>query len=96
MKNSVRERGKQQRASLDTQRQTRSDKKIRVNASLDSDTHRKLKRLGIACDQTKTMMAAIIIEIAVNDPDFVNVIQDKFGAKEFRVIPIEIMGRLMY
>ncbi|WP_236645943.1 MULTISPECIES: hypothetical protein [Brevibacillus] len=38
-------------------RKVRSDKKIRVNPSLNIDTHGKLKKLALSCEMTKTKLA---------------------------------------
>lgn len=78
-------------------RQERSDKKIRVNPSLDKDTHAKLKRLALACDLTKTGLAEEIIKIAVNNPSLIEHIQKIYNASdEFRVIPIVTNGKVHY
>ncbi|MGG2201863.1 hypothetical protein [Paenibacillus validus] len=80
------------------QRKTRSDKKHKVLPALDFDTHHKLKRLALACDITKTELAAAIIKMAVNHPEIIKWFQDKHpGPKEFRVIPVRHPdGRIEY
>lgn len=70
------------------QRKTRSDKKFPVLPSLDADTHRKLKRLALACDISKTALAEEIIRLAVNHTEIIKHFQNKYNADEFRVIPI--------
>lgn len=80
----------------ESQRKVRSDKKINVNPALDQDTHRKLKRLALACDVSKTALAAEIIRIAVNTPSFVNYLQQLHEADEFRVIPMSENGGITY
>lgn len=78
-------------------RKERSDKKIRVNPSLDKDTHAKLKRLALACDIPKTKLAEEIIKLAVNNPSLIEHVQKKFNAAdEFRVIPIVANGQVHY
>ncbi|MCF8568156.1 hypothetical protein LLE49_25865 [Alicyclobacillus tolerans] len=77
-------------------RKIRSEKKIHVNPALDSDTHHKLKRLALACDTTKTSLAAELLRIALNTPSLVNWLQDQYGADEFRVIPMKDQGRVTY
>ncbi|MEC1789517.1 hypothetical protein [Schinkia azotoformans] len=73
------------------------NKKIRVNASLDQDTHDKLKKLSISCDMTKTMLAAEIIRIVVNHTDFIEWFQDKYNKDEkYRVVPIRKNGKTFY
>lgn len=73
------------------------NKKIRVNASLDQDTHNKLKKLAIACDMTKTMMAYEMIRIVVNHPDFINFLQTRYNQDDqYRVVPIKQNGKIHY
>lgn len=63
--------------------------KIRVNPYLDDDTHRKLKKLAIACDTNKTDLAARILRMAVNHPDIVEDLQSKFNVdRDYIVRPI--------
>ena len=79
------------------ERQVRSDKKTRVNSSLDEDTHRKLKKLSISCNMTKTMLAAELIKMCVNHTDIINFFQDKYNIEtEYRVIPVKINGKINY
>ncbi len=76
---------------------TRSDKKIRVNASLDQDTHDKLKKLAISCDMTKTMLSAEIMKLVVNHIDFIDFLQKKYNKQEqYRVIPVRKDGKTYY
>lgn len=70
------------------ERKTRSDKKHKVLPALDHDSHHKLKRLALACDITKTQLAAEIIKLAVNHPDIIHWFQNKYNADEFRIIII--------
>lgn len=78
-------------------RKVRSDKKIRVNSSLDEDTHRKLKKLSLSCNMTKTMMAAELIKMCVNHPDIINFYQDQYNTEiEYRVVPIRENGKVKY
>lgn len=63
--------------------------KVRVNPYLDADTHRKLKKLAIACDTNKTDLAARILRMAVNHPDIVEHLQDTFNTDDdYRIRPI--------
>ncbi|MGG3641461.1 hypothetical protein ABES38_08785 [Bacillus gobiensis] len=84
-------------SAAEAERKVRSDKKIRVNASLDQETHHQLKKLAISCDMTKTMLAAIIIEAAVQNEGFIDWLQTRYNKyDEYRVIPIKIEGKLHY
>lgn len=77
-------------------RKTRSDKKIRVNTTLPQDVYQKLKRLSIACDTKPTPLANDIIATVLNNPDWVNFFQRKYGATEFRIVPIMVKGKMIY
>lgn len=83
--------------NIDMRNASHGNKKIRVNASLDQDTHLKLKKLSISCDMTKTMMAYEIIRLAVNHTDIVDFFQDKYNQDEqYRVIPIRENNKTFY
>jgi hypothetical protein len=92
------ERGEVDVIKMDlSEKKQRSDKKIRVNPSLDQDTHRKLKRLSLACDLPKTKLAEEIIKIAVNNPSLIEYIQKVYNASdEFRVVPIVDKGKIYF
>lgn len=79
------------------EKKTRSDKKIRVNASLDQDTHEKLKRLATSCEMTKTMLAAELIKMCVNHIDIIDFYQQRYNKDDqYRVIPIKQDGNILY
>jgi hypothetical protein len=80
----------------EVERKTRSDKKIRVNTGLSPTLHHKLQRLSIACGVPKTVLASEIIDAALNSPEFINSIQDFHGANEFRVIPVNVDGEILF
>lgn len=78
-------------------KQPRSDKKTRVNASLDKDTHEKLKKLAISCEMTKTMLAADILKMALNHMDIIEFYQKKYNkSDQYRVIPVKQDGKITY
>lgn len=92
-------RGKEvkKKVSVEGIRKERSDKKTRVNSSLDQDTHRKLKKLAISCGMTKTMLAAKIIEMAVNNESVIDWFQKKYNTDDdYRIIPVKIQGKIHY
>jgi hypothetical protein len=73
------------------------NKKIRVNASLDQDTHDKLKKLAISCDMTKTMLAYEIIKLSVNHVNIIEFLQNRYNNDEqYRVVPIQKDGKIDY
>ncbi|MDT9027475.1 hypothetical protein [Rossellomorea yichunensis] len=79
------------------QKQPRSDKKTRVNASLDNDTHEKLKKLAISCDMTKTMLAAELLKMCVNHLDIIDFYQKNYNKNDqYRVIPVKKDGKVLY
>ncbi|QAT68075.1 hypothetical protein EQZ20_24700 (plasmid) [Bacillus glycinifermentans] len=85
------------KVNVEESRKVRSDKKTRVNPSLNQDTHRKLKKLAISCDMTKTMLAAEIIEMAVNNESVIDWFQKKYNVDDaYRIIPVKIQGKIHY
>uniref|UniRef100_UPI0034A0B180 hypothetical protein n=2 Tax=Bacillus TaxID=1386 RepID=UPI0034A0B180 len=79
------------------ERKVRSDKKTRVNPSLDSDTHQKLKKLAISCDMTKTQLAAEILKMALNNESVIDWYQKKYNKDDsYRIILARINGELHY
>lgn len=72
-------------------------KKINVNPRLDYETHKKLFKLAISCNMSKTKMAEKIINMAVNHPDIVNFFQDAYNTDDdFKVTPIVINKKVIY
>jgi hypothetical protein len=72
-------------------------KKINVNPGLDQDTHDKLYKLAISCNMTKTKMAEKIILNMVNNPDFINYMQDLYNVENhFKVFPTIQGDRVIY
>lgn len=79
------------------QKQPRVDKKTRVNASLDNDTHEKLKKLATSCDMTKTMLAAELLKMCVNHLDIIDFYQKNYNKNDqYRVIPVKKDGKVLY
>lgn len=78
-------------------RGVRSDKKIRVNAGLNQTDHDKLERLAFAVATPKTILAAELISLCLNNPAIIEHIQKVKKAKEERrVIPIIENGNVTY
>lgn len=72
-------------------------KKINVNPRLDYETHKKLFKLAISCNMSKTKMAEKIINMAVNHPDIVNHFQNQYNTDDdFKVVPIVINKKVVY
>jgi hypothetical protein len=70
-------------------RKERSDKKVRVNTSLNQDSHHKLERLAFAVGMPKTVLGAEFIELCLNNPNIIEYIQKIYKPSEDRrVIPI--------
>lgn len=79
------------------ERKIRSDKRIRVNASLDDDTHEKLRKLAFACGHTKTMMAAIILKDALNTPEAITMYQNLYNKNpENRITLVRVNNEIKY
>lgn len=83
---------------MSKERKQRSDKKIRVNPSFDSDAHEKLVMLARACDITKTKMAEMIVEMVLNDEKSVQNLQDRLdvGDSPFRITTTSVNERLFF
>lgn len=82
--------------SLDPKK-TRQDKKINVNPAIDQDTHAKLFKLAVSCNQTKTKMAELIIKMAVNNPSIIDFFQKQYNTDDhFRIVPIQKDGKIFY
>jgi hypothetical protein len=92
------EEGKSVRFKFDLrEKHTRSDKKTRVNAFLDQDTHEKLKKLATSCEMTKTMLAAELLKMCVNHLDIIDFYQKTYNKNDqYRVIPIKVDGKVNY
>ncbi|MBM7634197.1 hypothetical protein [Geomicrobium sediminis] len=85
------------KVKVEVARKERSDKKTRVNAALNQDTHEKLKKLAISCDMPKTILAAHMIEFVVNHPDLIKFYQDQFNTDDqYRIRPINQGGKIYY
>lgn len=72
-------------------------KKVNVNPALDHDTHKKLFKLALSCEMSKTKMAEKIIRMAVNHPDIINYFQDSYNTDvDFKITPIIINKEVVY
>ncbi|WP_026801500.1 hypothetical protein [Pontibacillus halophilus] len=81
----------------ETQRKERSDKRIRVNLSIDKNTDEKLQMLATACNKPKTTLASEIIKMAVNHLDIIDYYQTKYCTNDkYRVVPIRQNGEIHY
>jgi len=79
------------------ERATRSDKKTRVNITTTQDTHRKLKKLAISCNMSKTALAEDLLRMCLNHTDIIEWYQEQHNTEdEYRVIPIKKDGKVFY
>lgn len=79
------------------ERKEREDKKIRVNAGLTQLEHKKLERLSFAVGVPKTILAAELITLCLNNPGVIDYIQNIYKADEDRrVIPIIEKGKIIF
>ncbi|RKD26394.1 hypothetical protein BEP19_17060 [Ammoniphilus oxalaticus] len=80
-----------------SRRPERSNKKIRVNSSLDKAVHEKLDRLAMACGTTKTALAAYLVDLCLENENIINYVQDQYqDTSRFRIIPTKIEGRIKF
>ncbi|MCG7320197.1 hypothetical protein [Brevibacillus laterosporus] len=78
-------------------RKVRSDKKIRVNPSLNTDTHGKLEKLALSCEMTKTKLAEEILKLSLNSPDIVRYLQTKYNKNpRHKINPVIVDKRVEY
>ncbi|RKD26481.1 hypothetical protein BEP19_16720 [Ammoniphilus oxalaticus] len=80
-------------------RNTRSDKKERVQSYVSSDDKQKLNRLARSCNTTESELVNEVLSYFLNHPDFINWIQDRHGVTKedpFRIVPINDEGKLIY
>ncbi|WP_068792552.1 hypothetical protein [Brevibacillus laterosporus] len=78
-------------------RKIRSDKKTRVNPSLNTDTRGKLEKLALSCGMTKTKLAEEIIKLSLNSPDIVRYLQTKYNRNpRYQVNPVIVNKRVEY
>lgn len=76
-------------AQAQTTRKTRSDKKTRVNPGLPDDVHAKLELLATSCGMTKTNLAGLILQYALDSQDFVMQLQNKYNKNpKYRITPV--------
>jgi hypothetical protein len=79
------------------ERKQRSDEKIRVNAGLSQDSHAKLEQLSYSVQMPKTILAATLIELCLNNPDIINYIQNINAVPNGRrIIPVSENGNISY
>jgi hypothetical protein len=56
-----------------------------------------LERLAMACGKTKTELAAHLIDLILNNENFVNYVQEQHkGSSKFRIIPTKLDGELKF
>jgi flagellar basal body P-ring protein FlgI len=80
-----------------SQRKTLSDKKVRINVTTTEDTHRKLKKLAISCNMSKTALAEELLRMCLNHTDIIDWYQNMYNTEaEYRVIPVKQGNSIMY
>ncbi|MEC1716577.1 hypothetical protein [Schinkia azotoformans] len=67
------------------------DKKInRVGVSLSNQYEAKLNRLATACQKRPTTLAGMLIEICLDSPEIIDMLQEKYNVyTAYKVLPIE-------
>jgi hypothetical protein len=66
------------------------NKKVnRVNVSLTNKTNQKLNKLATACSLKPTTLACMLIELSLDNPDVVDMLQSEHGVHNaYKVVPI--------
>lgn len=69
----------------------------RFNVSVSHDTDLKLKRLAISCDMSKSELVDFIVKSAINSPEYLVKLQNRFNKNEkYRVLPVFHNGKMHY
>lgn len=70
---------------------------IRKSVSLTNDLNSKAKKLAVSCDLSQAELLSIIIELNLNSVSVIDFLQTKYNKDDqYRLIPIEINGKLHY
>lgn len=69
----------------------------RVNLSLTNELHKKLTRLAKSCEMNHTTLAALLVEMCLNDPKLVNQLQRDYNIyPAYKVVPVQNNGKTEY
>ncbi|RKD21127.1 hypothetical protein BEP19_15760 [Ammoniphilus oxalaticus] len=75
----------------------RVDAKVHVNPRISQSNHDRLKRIAIACDFTKTSMAAEFINLCLNNQNIIEYFLQKYNKnKHLSFTPTYINGEMVY
>lgn len=74
------------------------NKKVnRVHLSLDNKTNKKLMRLSKSCEMKHTTLAAMLVEMCLNDPAMINKLQKEYNLyAAYKVVPVNKNGETEY
>lgn len=69
----------------------------RFSHSINDEYDQKLSKLSLACDMSKSDMTDHLLRIALDSPNVVEWLQDKYNkVEEYRVRPLKINNRIHY
>lgn len=70
---------------------------VRFSISINNEYDRKLSRLSVSCNMTKSEMTDHLLRIALDSPSVIEFLQNKFNeVEEYRVRPTIINNKLYY
>jgi hypothetical protein len=74
----------------DKQRKTRSDKKIRINASFTKSEHDRIDKLAVACGTNKTALLTVLANLCMSNENIIKWVLAQYDkTKRYRVVPFK-------
>ncbi|MEC1757354.1 hypothetical protein [Schinkia azotoformans] len=74
-----------------------NEERIRLNLTIDPDTHSKLKKMGISCEIPKSTMAYEFLKFCVNHEQIIEIFQNRYNENpQYKVVPIKQNGKIFY
>jgi hypothetical protein len=70
---------------------------VRFSISINNEYDRKLSRLSISCDMSKSEMSDQLLRIALDSPNVIDWLQEQYNkVEEYKVHPLKINNRVHY
>lgn len=69
----------------------------RVNISLTNEVNKKLTRLAKSCEMKHTTLAALLVEMCLDDPVMINKLQSHYNVyPAYKIVPVHHNGKTEY
>lgn len=70
---------------------------VRATTNISNEYDKKLTKLSISLDMSKSKLMDILLRATLDAPDFINSLQDRYNKlPEYRINPIIIDGKVHY